>query len=339
MIEIDGSFLEGGGQIIRTALALSAVTQKACRILNIRAKRPNPGLREQHLQGVKALAKMCSAKVKGAKIGSTELVFVPGKLRGGKFEINIATAGSVGLIFQIISLPAAFCEESVEIEIKGGATYGKFAPPLDYIKMVLLPFLEKLGYKAEVEILNHGFYPKGGARARFFIEPWEPVKEFFALERKGKEKILAVSVASSSLQERKVAERQANIIREYFPECKIEIIYSPSLNPGSGVTISALFENCALGGSGIGERGKRAEDVAKEACEELRNVISSQACADEHAGDQLLPFLAFCECAKISVSKISTHAKTNAWVIEKFLPVKFEFFEKALTSEILVTRR
>ncbi len=339
MIEIDGSFLEGGGQIIRTALALSAVTQKACRIFNIRAKRPNPGLREQHLQGVKALAKMCNAKVDGARIGSTELVFVPAELKGGKFEINIATAGSVGLIFQILSLPAAFCEEGVEIEIKGGATYGKFAPPLDYIKMVLLPFLKKLGYKAGVEILNHGFYPKGGAHARFFIEPWKPVKEFFAVERKGKEKILAVSVASSSLRERKVAERQANVIREYFPECEIEIIYSPSLNPGSGVTISALFENCVLGGSGIGERGKLAENVAKDACEELRNAISSQACADEHAGDQLLPFLAFCERARISVSKISTHARTNAWVIEKFLPVKFGLFEKAPASEIFVTRR
>jgi RNA 3'-phosphate cyclase len=326
MIEIDGSYLEGGGQIIRTAVALSAITSKPCRIFNIRAKRKNPGLQVQHLEGVRAVAKLCNAKLIGDRLGSTEIEFVPNKLTGGVLEVKIATAGSIGLIFQILSLPATFCEKPVEIRVRGGATYGKFAPPVDYIRLVLLPILAKMGYKAEMEIRKHGFYPKGGAEVKFFIYPNRDFKAITLTERGNFIKIHGVSVSSSELAERKVAERQKKSAEEFLKEFanEIEVVYHKTLNPGSGITLAAIFENTVLGASALGERGKPAEAVGREAAKELLDLISSQACLDKHMGDQILPFLALANGkSEVAVEKITKHCLTNMWVIEKFLPVKF----------------
>lgn len=343
MIEINGAYLEGGGQIIRTALALSSITQEPCRIYNIRASRPNPGLQTQHLEGAKALARLCNAELEGAFLGSTELYFKPGKLKGGKLEIKIPTAGSVGLIFQILSLPAAFCEEGVEIHIKGGATYGKFAPPLDYINLVLLPILEKIGYKAEIEIIKHGFYPKGGAEAKFFIEPVKKFSPLCLTQRGRARKVKGVSVASIFLRKRNVAERQREsalkVVGNFAEITEIEIEYSRSLNPGSGITLCAVFENSFIGADSLGERGKQAELVGKECGEKLIKAIKSGACLDEHAADQILPFIAISGEGEITVSKITKHCLTNAWVIEKFLPVNFEIQGKEGESGKIVCRK
>jgi len=326
IIEIDGSYLEGGGQIVRTATSLSAITQKPCRIFNIRANRPNPGLQAQHLYGLRALAKLCNAELKGDKLGSKEIVFIPKKLKGGEVEVKIPTAGSTGLVFQILSLPSAFCEKEVHIKITGGATYGKFAPPMDYIELVLLRILEKMGYKCEIEIKKHGFYPKGGAQVEINIEP---CKKFLPLELKERGKFIkikGISVASEFLRKRKVAERQKQAVENVLDKaCDIEIIYDKTLNPGSGITLAIVCENTILGANAIGEKGKTAEEVGKQAANEILTLLNTQACLDEHAADQVLPFIAIAGKGEITVSKITKHCLTNAWVIEKFLPIKFEF--------------
>ena len=327
MIEIDGSYLEGGGQIIRTAAALACVTGKPCRVYNIRANRPNPGLRAQHLNGLKALAELCNAKLKGATMGSTEITFEPGAIKGGEIEIRIPTAGSIGLIFQILSLPACFAER--ETLVKGGATYGKFAPPIDYINLVLLPLLQKLGYKASINIIKHGFYPKGGAEVEIHIEPVKKLRGISLTERGKLKEIKGVSVASELLKQRNVAERQRAEAERMLSlkgfSANIKEIYSPSLNPGSGITLVGVFENTGLGADSLGEKGKSAELVGRECAEKLVNTLQTNACLDEHAADQVLPFIAVASGeSEITVSRITLHCITNAWVIEKFLPVKFE---------------
>ena len=328
MIEIDGSYLEGGGQIIRTATALSSITGKPCRIFNIRANRPNPGLQVQHLFGLRALAELCNAELKGDKLGSTEIVFIPRKLKGEEITVNIPTAGSTGLVFQILSLPSAFCEEDVTINIKGGATYGKFAPPMDYIKLVLLRILEKMNYKCEIEIKKHGFYPKGGAGVKIYVERCKKFSPLF-LETPGKLRYFeGISIASEHLRARNVAERQRKAVEQTLgKETNIKTQYVKALNPGSGITIAAVYENTVVGADAVGERNKSSEEVGKEAAQKLLQTISSQACLDEHAADQILPFVALAE-GSFTTSKITKHCLTNIWVIEKFLPVKFEILGK-----------
>src|SRR2546422_11428038 len=170
MIEIDGSLGEGGGQILRTTVALAAVLQKEVRVMNIRAGRSEPGLRAQHLAGVKAVALVCDARVEGAEVGSTELVFGPGRLRAGSFRFDVGTAGSVGLVLQTLMPLSAFLPESLDLEVTGG-TDVKWSPPVDYLRMVTLPVLRSMKYDAEVELRRRGHYPRGGGLAKFTSNP------------------------------------------------------------------------------------------------------------------------------------------------------------------------
>ena len=164
MIELDGSHGEGGGSIIRVATALSVVTGKPCKITNIRAGRLNPGLRAQHMESINALSELCNAKIKGNDISSTEVEFHPGKELQKRIVIEIPTAGSIGLALQSILIAATKTSHAIDIVVKGGATNGKWAAPVNYIKNVLLPLLEKMEYNIDLEIIKYGYYPKGGAQ-------------------------------------------------------------------------------------------------------------------------------------------------------------------------------
>lgn len=329
IVEIDGSYLEAGGQIIRTGAALSTITKNPVKIYNIRAGRKKPGLMTQHLEGLKALGRLCNAEIKGAFLESIKIEFYPKEISQKILEINIPTAGSIGLIFQILKLPACFSEKTIEIKIKGGATFGKFAPPVLYMKNVLLPILEKMNYKAEINILKHGFYPKGGAEVNIKVFPCKQFRPLGLTERKELKSIKGISVASDSLKNKKVAERQEesarNIIKEVLGiEPEIEIKYDKTICPGSGIVLFANYENTVLGSDGLGELGKPAERVGEEAASQLIKGIKSNACLDRFMADQILPFLALTDSGKISVAEITNHCLTNIWVIEKFVPVKFE---------------
>ncbi|GAI31754.1 unnamed protein product, partial [marine sediment metagenome] len=175
MIEVDGSIGEGGGAILRTALALSAVSWKPVHIYNIRAKRTKPGLQPQHLRGVEALTKLTNARVEGLELHSKELKFEPSVTEGGRYRVDIGTAGSTTLILQILMLAAAFARKPVEVEITGG-TDNPFAPPIDFLKNVTLPVLRRMGYQGEVECVQRGHYPRGGGIVRAHIEPIEKLQ-------------------------------------------------------------------------------------------------------------------------------------------------------------------
>ncbi|GAB6102793.1 RNA 3'-terminal phosphate cyclase [Thermococcus atlanticus] len=323
MIVIDGSHGEGGGQILRTAIALSVITGKPVKIVKIRANRPNPGLRPQHLHGILALKELSNAKVKGAKVGSTVLEFIPGRAEPKHIRVPIKTAGSITLVLQALLPAMAFTGGSFEVT---GGTDVPWSPPVDYLKNVTLYALERMGLKAELEIRRRGHYPKGGGLVVGRVEPWEERKPLVALAWKKVERFAGISHATNLPAH--VAERQAKAAMEKLEELyalpvEIEREVSRSLGPGSGIVVWAETDSLRLGGDALGKRGKPAEVVGREAADELINQLTSRKAVDKFLGDQLIPFLAFTG-GEIGVAEITNHLVTNVWVVEQFLGRIFE---------------
>ncbi|MBU0898345.1 MAG: RNA 3'-terminal phosphate cyclase [Nanoarchaeota archaeon] len=322
MIKIDGSYGESGGQILRTSIALSVITKKPIHIFNIRKGRLHPGLKTQHLEGIKALADFCDAKLEGAKIGSTEIKFTPGNAFKKELNVKIPTAGSIGLLFQTLKIPLAYAEYPVTVNIDGGATFNKWAPQVLYTQNILLPLLEKMGYKAKIDIQRHGFYPVGGAKVKITVNPCKSFKPL-KLEKSKTIKISGLSIASKHLEKAKVAERQKESVLKMLStnyDIKIKTESVDSTCPGSGIVLWTE----TFGASGLGERGKPAEAVGKEAANELLKTLNSEASVDEHLCDQILPFLAIANGESIiTTPKITAHTETNIWTIKQFLDVDF----------------
>ncbi len=324
-MEIDGSRGSGGGQVLRTSIGLSALLNKPVRVSNIRAGRCNPGLRPQHLEGIKAVADFCSGELRGAELGSSEVEFRPGE--GCKKEINvkIPTAGSIGLLLQ--ALLTATLKGGAEIRIEGGATFGKWAPPITYFEKVLMPVLGMMGYRIELNVLKQGFYPAGGGRAEVKAHPVKELKPINLTGQGEVKDIYGLSIASRYLARAMVAERQAraaeNMMRKYRVFSKIE--YCDSDCPGSALVLwTRTSTGCILGSDSLGDRGKPAEEVGREAARGIVSTRASGAAVDEYLSDQLLPFMALSSGkSEILAPRLTKHAETNIWVIGKFLEAEF----------------
>jgi RNA 3'-terminal phosphate cyclase (ATP) len=340
MLEIDGSFLEGGGQILRTSVALSAITGKPVHIFNIRAKRPQPGLKAQHLAAIKAVAELYDAELKGAEIGSTEVYFTPKDISKDILRVKIETAGSIGLLLQTIFLACAKTDEwyayhkKIRVEISGGGTFGKWAPSVYYLQNVFLPVVRQLGFNAKVDIFEHGFYPKGGAITIAEISPGSLEGAEISREL---QLIAGISIATENLKNAKVAERQKaaaeEILRELKMPIEIKTEYVTAKSAGTGIELWTM--PTILGANSLGEIGKPAEKVGKEAAEELKKLIQSKASVDDCMTDQILPFMALAKGkSSFTCRELTNHAKTNIWVIEKFLERRFVVEEKDGLVEI-----
>ena len=328
MLRIDGSYGEGGGQVLRTALALSAITGKAVEVVNIRANRPNPGLATQHMHGVRAIARLCNARVEGAELGSTRVRFEPGEITSQRLQIDIGTAGSISLILQLLLLPCAFSRGAVTLDVKGG-TDVRWSPPIDYVKHVLLPVVAKLGFSASLEVLARGYYPKGGGRVRVTVSPVRRLSGVKILDRG---RLLGVEgVAHASRLPEHVVEREARAAREVLSSynTRIKLECRKDFSTGTGITLWARYENTRLGGSALGERGKPAEDVGREAARALLAEIESGASVDIHLADQLVPFFALAEGdSAFTVRELTGHLKTNIFVTQQILGTRFEVEEE-----------
>ncbi len=325
MISIDGSEGEGGGQILRTSIALSALTQKPVKIFNIRAKRDNPGLRAQHLTSILAVGKICRAEMLGVELGSKKIEFIPGEIEGGHHSINIGTAGAITLVLQALMIPAMKAKKEVKIKVKGG-TDVRWSPPIDYLRYVTLPLLKKFGYLGEIELIQRGYYPKGGGEVLAKITPVKlrPIN----LMGPGKPLSLeGISHAHSDLEKAKVARRQMRTVRSLLynklcqlnPELEVNIRqeYGQTPSYGSGITLFLRTENSILGADSLGEKGKSSEIVGQEAAKNLIQEINSQAPLDKYMGDQIIPYLALAT-GSVKASEVTQHTKTNISIVKKF---------------------
>jgi len=353
MLSIDGSYGEGGGEILRTATALAAVLEKPCHVFNIRKEREKPGLALQHLVGLQALEKLSNGKIEGASLGSKEIKFFPGKISSQILKIPIETAGSITLILQTLLLPSLFSPGPIKIKFQGGATDTFFSPPIDYFRFVFLKNLENLinslpkirGGKVNINILRRGFYPKGGAEVEIEIIPLEFSQKIsnFSFKSRGElKRILVISGASEFLKKKKVAERQISGAKQtplFYHKAKLpietKIEYYDTLGPGSQMTIIGEFENTILGASALGKILKSSEEVGREAAMEFLKETRKDLSFDSHFSDQVLPYLALLtKSAKITTSEITQHTKTNIWVIEKFIRGKFTAKENIINWQI-----
>ncbi len=350
MLTLDGSQGEGGGAIVRVALALSTLTGKEFKVTNIRAGRPEPGLKAQHLAAIKALKKIGNAETNEVQIGSTELWFRPGKLKQGKYEFDIGTAGSITLFLQAIILPCLFAPGKITLRIKGG-TSGKWQASVDYLQQALLPQLKRFVEKMELKILKRGYYPEGGGEVVLEIVPRWKKEEIIGkvpviklLEQDTLEQIKGIVNLSLELEEQRVGERVRQAVemelRRYQVPIAVRIEYAKSKSIGGEALVWALFSSRSdpervnpviLAGDALLEKGKRSEEAAKEAAAELKEEIDSGAAVDHHLADQLIPFIALLPGSAIKVREISSHTQTNMEVVEKFLPVLFHKTENIIT--------
>lgn len=321
MIVIDGSVGEGGGQVVRTAVSLSAITGKAVKIINIRAKRCKPGLRPQHLKGILACKKMCNGSLKGGKIWSREIEFIPGKIQGGRYEIDVGTAGSTALILQMLIPVSLYAPSDVEIEMTGG-TNVKWSIDFEYMKHIFGYYMKVMGINYYIKLIKHGFYPKGGGKVFARISPGKP-KPLNLIKRGKFECVDVRAIAEESLKIKNVAERELKSFRKVLKPDREFIEYYKAACPGTSIHAHAHYKNCKLGSSVIGEKGITAEKLGMMCALSLKKQMDSGACVDEWMADQILPYMAFAGKGKIRVTEITQHAKTNVKIIENFLPVRF----------------
>ncbi|MGY5881389.1 MAG: RNA 3'-terminal phosphate cyclase [Candidatus Thorarchaeota archaeon] len=328
MIEIDGSYGEGGGQILRTSVSLAALTMKSVRISKIRAGRPKPGLKRQHLSGIKLAGELVDASIEGLEVGSTDILFSPNQRRSGSFSIDIGTAGSISLILQAVLPPAVLAPDPITFHIRGG-TDVKWSPPIDYLRNVFSPMLRQLGSTIEIEQKKRGHYPRGGGEILCKITP---AKELNSLDLVDFGELSTVMGISHCVRlPAHVAERQASsaeqVIREkYDVAINIEIeSYSKNedhhLGPGSGIVLWADDRNgTRLGADSLGDRGVRAEKVGMKAAEQLVNEVSRGKAVDSHLADMIVPYLAVAKgSSTIGISEVTSHLTTNLWTIEQIL--------------------
>jgi RNA 3'-terminal phosphate cyclase (ATP) len=339
MLVIDGSYGEGGGQVLRTSLALSAITGWPVRIEKIRANRRKPGLRPQHLTSVRAAAKVCDALVEGAKLNSQELTFSPQTVpRAGNYTFDVAqvakggSAGSVSLVLQTVLLPLALAVGTSQLTLRGG-THVAWSPPFDYLKRVYLPTLARMGIEAKVNIKKWGWYPLGGGEIRATvagqgIENTLQLPGVFGggldLQERGMLiRVRGLSASSNLPKHIRTRQEQAALqsLRSGGMNARVDVVDAPSKGQGTVVFLWAEFENSVAGFTSLGERGKPAERVAAEAVDELSDFLHDEAAVDPHLADQLvLPVALSSGMTWFTTGAVTQHLLTNAWVVNQFFP-------------------
>ncbi len=326
MLTIDGSYGEGGGQILRTALSLSMITGEPFRIERIRAKRRKPGLLRQHLTCVRAAERIASAQVEGAEPGSIALTFVPQTILGGDYDFAIGSAGSTTLVFQTV-LPALLKAHKPSRVTLSGGTHNPSAPTFDYIARAFLPLLHRMGASVEVKLHRHGFYPAGGGKWHALVQP-SPTLAPLQLDEAGAVNARRVYADVANLPF-DIAQREAAIATRLlsWPDATATMRDTEADGFGNVLAIEIVHAHVTEIFTGFGSRDRSVENVAGETVREARDYIVAGVPVGSHLADQLLLPLALAGTGSFVTVAPTIHTRTNIEVIEKFLPVSFNVDE------------
>ena len=331
-VEIDGSFGEGGGQILRTSLTMSLITGKPFHITKIRAGREKPGLSHQHLEAIQAAARISNSPVDGASLRSMELSFHPGKTEPGDYLFEVATAGAMPLVFQTVVLPLTFTGKPCKLEFKGG-THVPWSPPYEYLKEVWGSVVHDLGFDVAFELHQAGYYPQGGGHFTATVKPLNSFSPLNLQERPKLQKLRLIAVLSSLPDT--VAQREFRVVEQCLAKLGLaeylttEIRSYQSRGPGNLLSLTAQMQGFAAGFSSMGARGKSAEAVAQELCDDFTSFWGQKYPVDQHLADQLLLPLTFAHgTSAYCVEKVTQHLLTNAAIIKLFEPVSIEIIGK-----------
>jgi RNA 3'-terminal phosphate cyclase (ATP) len=324
VIIIDGSKGEGGGQVLRTALALSLATGTPCRIEQIRAGRPKPGLLRQHLTAVQAAAAVGRARLDGDAIGSRTLTFTPQAAQAGDYAFSVGTAGSATLVLQTILPPLLRAAGRTTVTLEGG-THNPWAPPFEYLQRVFLPIVNRLGPRVEATLERCGFYPAGGGRFVVTIDPAPQLAHLDLLDRGeivGRRVVAIVAHLPRHIGEREVATALERL--NWQEEAGRVDVIARTPGPGNVVFVEIESEHVTEVCTGFGEVGKSAEKVADDPVQEIRRYLAAGVPVGAHLADQLLPLLAAGSGGCFRTLTPSRHMLTNADVVQQFGAARIE---------------
>lgn len=322
MLSIDGSYGEGGGQILRTAVSLSLITHTPIKITHIRENRPNPGIKSQHYTALSIMKLLCQATTEGLEIGSPTLSFTPDSIASGYFHFDVGTAGSMILVFQTCIPCALHIQTPIILTLKGG-TDVKWSPSWDYFNFVFLPLLKRCGLQVEASLLKRGYYPKGGGEAVLTIHPCQTLNGIIfdePVQYKTVEGRVHLGNLAQPIGIRMKHEVMKLLLKDSI-QTDITIDSQLTLSSGAGITLWSANDKGMLGCSELGEKGVPAETVASTAVQIILHDILIGASLDEHLFDQILLYLVLAKGTSIFyVKTISSHAETTMWLIQQFFP-------------------
>ncbi|MGD0637931.1 MAG: RNA 3'-terminal phosphate cyclase [Nitrososphaerales archaeon] len=326
ILEIDGSFGEGGGQTVRTATFFSIILGTPIRVRNVRAGRRVPGLRPQHAATLEILRKVCGGTLEGGKIGSTEFTFTPGKPENRSLSLDMGTAASITLVLQALVPAISLAGVGLELELVGG-TDVPWSPTSDYVSRVLSPSLKRIGIVFSLEVKRRGYYPSGGGRAVVHIEPCRGVVPLDLPSRTHDPPISVVSRAGmlpNRVPEQQVSSAVSELSRFGLSAGVVDVHLEESLSPGSSILVSAVDDACFIGSDSIGARGKPALRVGSEAAWRFGKSFTTGACVDSHLADMLAPLLCLAGGPSSLVTpEVTDHLRTSLHVAQQFLKVEY----------------
>ena len=338
MLYIDGSYGEGGGQIVRTAVALSVLSNIPITVTNIRANRPIPGLRPQHFTAISCVKAISGATTEGLSIGSKQLTFTPTKISSGSYNFDVGTAGSMVLVFQTCLLSAAHLQEPLSITLRGG-TDVRWAPSWDYFTCVFLPLLRNIGINTEVHLHKRGYYPTGGGEATLTIRPSASLRPFQVEEPQQYHQIDGI-IHLANLPEHIATRMKHAVMKQAFNhnfKTSLHVDAQPSSSPGTGITLWSASEATMVGSTKLGDKGVSAEQVGLGAFSQIEQEITSGATLDRYMIDQIFPYLALAaEESVCLVRELSNHTQTNMWLVKQFFKRDFKVTQQQRLHRIRV---
>lgn len=338
MIELDGAVGEGGGQILRSALTLAMITGRPFRIRNIRANRARPGLMRQHLVAVQAAVRVCGGETTGVALGSQDLTFVPGPVKGGDYEFAIGTAGSCTLVLQTV-LPALLKADKPSTLRLAGGTHNPMAPPVQFLQRAWCPRVAEMGARIDIQLERFGFYPAGGGVVLARVEPCAGLRPRTWMTR-GERRAAYAEAFVAGIPGR-IAQRELECVGTAMNWRDDQLLVRglpADQGPGNALMLTLDYEHATEVFTAFGEKSVTSEQVARQVVQRARQYLMSQAAFAEYLADQMMLPLALAGGGGFTLDEVSMHARTNAQVIETFLPVRFTFDRRDGVDNCTVAR-